>query len=363
MNDFQSSIRQNLGEIVNNIISINSSNVGNDEIYENDGVGNSSNKIPAFSSNNKLDDKLHVMNMITMSIPTGYTREQLDKVLIPEVRYLILYNNHELPSEYGNGTVYHKDTLDIEEELRLLNINCTCRKCVFRSKMKAYDQMYIFCIRISINEDYENHGKPFDSSGLLDFRFKYETTMLPECEMYKKHQEFVTFINEMHMKLNGKFITQCDFLCSMQHNRDQMAATVYNKYTVMNNIYKALYSKAELMRYENCYEDKSNYQFMCSIISLFFLKSINIEGFILREGLIPKNEMSFYNQNFNVVFRNDVGFCFPHNNAGRSRGFSLNSFKFDLNIDTVNFYSVNDEKVALLVEYFKNEDKYPLDLH
>lgn len=310
--------------------------------------------------NSKLNDKLNVLSMINQTIPV-YTRDFLDNNLQQNIRW-----RSNLFARPPYDTKFHKDIMDFEYTLRQISEGCRgegvkcCCEYHFIWNLK-WDN-----VKISINTDYENHGKPLGETGLLDFRFKYESTMSPSCAMYTKHQEIITLMNEMHMKMNAKFITDFEFTRSFESIRAEMATTVYNEEEVYKNLYYALQCESR----NNDHDKVSEYPLMCSKISLFFLKNITVEEFIMRTGVIPTNAMRPENDNFQYNFRHEPRLCFG------VPGSEMHWNSIEENVATFKSYLLNEEErwstkrrsnrlnpnYALVQEYLANQDKYPLDI-
>ena len=318
------------------------------------------------SMNSKLTNNLNVLSMINETLPV-YTREFLDNNLHQNIRW-----RSSLFARPPYDSKFHKDIMDFEYVLRQISegcrnprwgvgvgVACCCRDHYIWSL--NWDR-----VKISINTEYENHGKPLGETGLLDFRFKYESTMSPSCAMYTKHQEIITLMNEMHMRMNGKFITDFEFTRSFESIRAEMSATVYNEEAVYKNLYYALQCESR----NHDHDKVSEYPLWCSKISLFFLKNITVEEFIMRTGVIPTNAMRPENYNFQYNFRHEPRLCFG------VPGSEMHWNSVEEHVATFKSYLLNDEErwttkrrsnrlnpnYALVQEYLANQDKYPLDI-
>jgi hypothetical protein len=196
-------------------------------------------------------------------------------------------------NEAGEFTSHMNDyVLNLEHELRRAVFLCNHNACqhnpeycepeVCKNREEDFKHWLFATIRVMIDDSYEFHGRVIGAHKQREFRLKYYTNVSKDCKMYDICNTFAQLLNEMHVKLNHKFITKYEFLKPMEKIREEMEKTEYNPDKVITNLYTFI---------ERVYvNDSEEYDNIC----LTFFQNISVEEYIRRWSHIPYGDYNFF---------------------------------------------------------------------
>jgi hypothetical protein len=234
-----------------------------------------------------LNQNYNVMSMINESLLPGFlTKEEVIDEL-GDVEYDYEEDEAGEFTPHMNGHI-----LNVEGEMRKAAVFCKCDDCI--TKEEDFEHWLWNTVQVTIDDSYEFHGRVIGAHKQREFRLKYSTNVSEDCKMYTVCNEFTQLLNEMHVKLNHKFITKYEFLRPMEKIIEEMEKTEYNADKVIINLYTFI---------ERVYgKDYQEYDNIC----LTFFQNISVEEYIRRWGIVPYGEYNFFkNRDYTQYFEDN----------------------------------------------------------
>ena len=200
------------------------------------------------------------------------------------------YNMEEYEEQGFTNYINHY-ILKLENALRQAAFRCKCKKCV-DNEYENYGFWIFDLIGVMIDDSYEFHGRVIGHGEQRgqEFRLRYFSKVDKNCKQSDVVEGFALLLNEMHEKMNRKFITIYEFLRPMSSILEEMKNTVYDESKIIGNLYclfEIIYCK-----------DYQLYDTVC----LTFFQNISIEEFIRRQRRIPSSDYSFKGMRFDDYF-------------------------------------------------------------
>jgi hypothetical protein len=269
-----------------------------------------------------------LLSTVCDSLPQFGTKQQLEDNLRGSVtqflnlsKYINFDNNPKEYSDYINEYI-----MKLEREFRRLTGSCICNNCTYQQREgEDYSFWCFHSISVSIDKDYEFHGRKIGVNKIPEFRVKYTSNELENCTRRSKSIELATLLNTMHCKLNSKFITVHEFLRPMDNIENEMNTTVYDEEEVLKNNYNLIrnFTQAELLD-----------------VALCFYDVINVSEYTTIKGFTPDEEVSIFNRQLHNHFCYTPGICFNRQITVSYVDFiNSNRFLFKLCDDDIDMYT------------------------
>lgn len=299
-----------------------------------------------------LNKKYEIMSCINESLPRFMSKEEVFDILGGI--------DHEYEEdEHGEFTPHMNDyILNAEHKLRQCTFECKCDYCLEREE--DYTFWLFDTIDVRIDESYEFHGRVIGAHNQREFRLKYQTNVVEDCNMYTVSNEFAELLNDLHVKLNHRFITKYEFLRPMDKIREQMEKMEYNADQIIIHLYTFI---------ERVYgKDYAEYDNIC----LTFFQNISVEEYIRRTGNTPYGEYNnfkgrdysqYFDDNDNITDRaNELCFSteqlYPEDADEPEH--RLSDYLTESAYESITMYAQNRKKV-LTDNLFEFESLYGTD--
>lgn len=287
---FTNELTNSINELMINMNQqVQEQNVENFENYEITTIQENSSAQFA-ESHSSLHGKFSLLMSINETLPRFMSWSQIKKVLG--------YRRMD-PDEYDMEDYEEEDYLNymnhyilkLERALREAAFRCQCNNCV-NNAYENYGFWIFDLIGVMIDDTYEFHGRVIGSGEQRqrEFRLRYFSNVDKNCKKSDVVEGFAMLLNEMHVKMNRKFITMYEFLRPMRSILKEMNDTVYDENKVIGNLYclfEIIYCK-----------DYQLYDTVC----LTFFQNITVEEFIRRQRIIPSSDYSFKGMRFDDYF-------------------------------------------------------------